>query len=109
MVRKIQRGWKEFIKNADLYMMLLIAAPLTFYGMINGFIGPSPALIVQSGLLAILVILPYSLLKHRRTDKSIEATLGQLTKSFSSKLQIKLQIYKRQEDAYKFLVKYVKH
>ncbi len=105
MIRKIQRGWKEFLKNADLYMMLLIAAPLTFYGMVNGIIGLSPELIVQSGLLAILAVLPYSLLKHRRTDKTIEATLGQLTKSFSPKLQI----YKRQEDAYKFLVKYIKH
>src|SRR5260370_14255888 len=101
MKQHLQQLWRKFLKDPDIYLIIPFAALFFVLGLIN----VAPAQIMQSSILAVLAILAFSILKSRQKDEAIETMLQQVAKPLSAKINI----YKRQEDAYKFLQEYSKH
>lgn len=101
MSQQVQRVWKGFLKNIDVYTVIVIAIVLSFFSIAGP---PSDSVrIVLSGTLAILAILAFSILKNRQTHVKIEKVLEQISKDSPAKNRA----FKGQEDAYKLLETYV--
>lgn len=104
MRQQVQRVWKAFLKNIDVYTVIVIAIVLSFYSIVGlSSTSPSSIQIVSSGTLAILAILAFSLLKNRQTHEKIEKALEQLSKASPAKNRA----FKGQEDAYRLLETYI--
>jgi hypothetical protein len=99
MSQQVQQIWKEFLKNFYIYITILIAVVLSFFGIV----GTISVQIVLSGTLAVLAILAFSVLKNRQNDEIVEKTLENMIKTLPGKNGI----YSTREDAYRILDDYV--
>jgi hypothetical protein len=75
MGERLQRAWNEFLRNIDIYIIIIVAIALS----ILGIVGTASVPLVLSGTLATLAVIAISILKNRQADETIERTLERLT------------------------------